>query len=78
MSEQEREEGDSESNIESQESSQGSKSSRKRKAYSVEKKLEAIDYANKYSKNSASKKFGVSRGSIQEWVGQEQSLRDAQ
>uniref|UniRef100_A0A915CR05 60S ribosomal protein L7a n=1 Tax=Ditylenchus dipsaci TaxID=166011 RepID=A0A915CR05_9BILA len=38
---------DSESNSESQEESQESKSSQKRKAYSIEKKLEAVDYAYK-------------------------------
>uniref|UniRef100_A0A915E1J7 Uncharacterized protein n=1 Tax=Ditylenchus dipsaci TaxID=166011 RepID=A0A915E1J7_9BILA len=43
----EQNDSDSESNSESQEESQESKSSRKRKAYSIEKKLEAVDYANK-------------------------------
>uniref|UniRef100_A0A915D5K1 EGF-like domain-containing protein n=1 Tax=Ditylenchus dipsaci TaxID=166011 RepID=A0A915D5K1_9BILA len=66
---------DSESNSESQEESQESKSSRKRKAYSIEKKLEAADYANKYSKSSASRKFGVGRTQIINWVNQEEKLR---
>uniref|UniRef100_A0A915ES37 HTH psq-type domain-containing protein n=1 Tax=Ditylenchus dipsaci TaxID=166011 RepID=A0A915ES37_9BILA len=69
---------DSESNSESQEESQESKSSRKRKAYSIEKKLEAVDYANKYSKSSASKKFGVGRTQIINWVNQEEKLRQEQ
>ena len=57
-------ESEGESNVESQES----KSSRKRKAYSIEKKLEAIDYAKKHkSKNSASKKFGIGRATEQDW-----------
>ena len=57
MSDHEREEAESELNEESQES----KSSRKRKAYLIKKKLEAVDYANKYSKSSAAKKFGIGR-----------------
>uniref|UniRef100_A0A915D704 HTH psq-type domain-containing protein n=1 Tax=Ditylenchus dipsaci TaxID=166011 RepID=A0A915D704_9BILA len=69
---------DSELNSESQEKSQESKSSRKRKAYSIEKKLEAVDYANKYSKSSASKKFGVGRTQIINWVNQEEKLRQEQ
>uniref|UniRef100_A0A915EGE9 Uncharacterized protein n=1 Tax=Ditylenchus dipsaci TaxID=166011 RepID=A0A915EGE9_9BILA len=51
MSDQEHEEAESESNVGSQEESQKCKLSRKRKAYSLEKKLEAIDYTKKYSKN---------------------------
>ena len=68
---------DSESNAESQEESQQSKS-RKRKAYTIEKKLEAVDYANKYSKYSAAKKFSVTPKMIRDWVGQEAVLRDSQ
>uniref|UniRef100_A0A915DPD3 Brinker DNA-binding domain-containing protein n=1 Tax=Ditylenchus dipsaci TaxID=166011 RepID=A0A915DPD3_9BILA len=71
MSDQEHEEAESESNVESQEESQKCKLSRKRKAYSLEKKLEAIDYTKKYSKNLAAKKFGVDRARVIEWVKQE-------
>uniref|UniRef100_A0A915CQH2 HTH psq-type domain-containing protein n=1 Tax=Ditylenchus dipsaci TaxID=166011 RepID=A0A915CQH2_9BILA len=54
----------------------GSNSSRKRKAYSIEKKLEAIDYAKKFkSKKAASDKFGISRSTVQDWVKQEEELR---
>uniref|UniRef100_A0A915D7F5 Brinker DNA-binding domain-containing protein n=1 Tax=Ditylenchus dipsaci TaxID=166011 RepID=A0A915D7F5_9BILA len=74
----EQNDSDSESNSESQEESQESKSSRKRKAYSIEKKLEAVDYANKYSKSSASKKFGVGRTQIINWVNHEEKLRQEQ
>uniref|UniRef100_A0A915D4H2 Brinker DNA-binding domain-containing protein n=1 Tax=Ditylenchus dipsaci TaxID=166011 RepID=A0A915D4H2_9BILA len=43
----------------------------KAQAYSLEKKLEAIDYTKKYSKNLAAKKFGVDRARVIEWVKQE-------
>lgn len=76
MSSHEQEEVESDSNAESQEESQESRSSRKRKAYSIAKKLEAVDYANKYSKKSAAKKFNVDRSSIIGWCKQEEALRE--
>uniref|UniRef100_A0A915CVN0 Brinker DNA-binding domain-containing protein n=1 Tax=Ditylenchus dipsaci TaxID=166011 RepID=A0A915CVN0_9BILA len=57
-------------------SEQDGSGSRKRKAYPTEKKLQAVDYANKYSKVSASRKFNVSRSRIQKWVKQEAELRE--
>uniref|UniRef100_A0A915E7M2 HTH CENPB-type domain-containing protein n=1 Tax=Ditylenchus dipsaci TaxID=166011 RepID=A0A915E7M2_9BILA len=44
-----------------------SKKARKLKSYTVAFKLEAIDHAKKVSVSSASKKFSVSRGCIQNW-----------
>uniref|UniRef100_A0A915E2Y6 HTH psq-type domain-containing protein n=1 Tax=Ditylenchus dipsaci TaxID=166011 RepID=A0A915E2Y6_9BILA len=68
--------GHEELEVESIVESQGSNSSRKRKAYSIEKKLEAIDYAKKFkSKKAASDKFGISRSTVQDWVKQEEELR---
>uniref|UniRef100_A0A915CYZ1 Uncharacterized protein n=1 Tax=Ditylenchus dipsaci TaxID=166011 RepID=A0A915CYZ1_9BILA len=59
MSDQDRSEDDSKSNPESQVSSQ--ESTRKRKAYTTDQKLGAVDYANKYSKISASKSSGCTK-----------------
>ena len=78
MSNQEREESGIESNVEDQELSQEFKSSRKRKAYSIEKKLEAVDYANNYSKLSAARRFTVSRCMVQQWVKNADELRQQQ
>ena len=78
MSDLEQEEVEFYSIAESQEESQESKSSRKRKAYSIEKKLNAVDYARKYSKHSAAKKFNVGRSLLQAWVKQENDLREQQ
>uniref|UniRef100_A0A914DJJ0 Brinker DNA-binding domain-containing protein n=1 Tax=Acrobeloides nanus TaxID=290746 RepID=A0A914DJJ0_9BILA len=74
MSDLEREESDgsnSESNIESQTST----SSLKRKAYSIDKKMEAVAYAKAHSKNAAANKFGVTRKMIREWCEQEHDLQ---
>jgi hypothetical protein len=37
-------------------------------AYSIEKKLEVVDYAKRYPNNSTVKKINVLRGSVQQWV----------
>uniref|UniRef100_A0A914ELT7 DDE-1 domain-containing protein n=1 Tax=Acrobeloides nanus TaxID=290746 RepID=A0A914ELT7_9BILA len=65
MSDLEREESDG-SNSESNVESQTSTPSRKRKAYSIDKKLEAVAYAKAHSKNAAANKFGVTRKMIRE------------
>lgn len=49
---------------------------RKRKAYSKEFKLEAVQHAREVSKHAAATKFGVSRGTIQQWVKQEKDLNE--
>uniref|UniRef100_A0A915EHG1 DDE Tnp4 domain-containing protein n=1 Tax=Ditylenchus dipsaci TaxID=166011 RepID=A0A915EHG1_9BILA len=49
--------------------------SRKHKAYSSEWKLQVIKCANQVSKKAASKKFNISRGSVQDWVEQENKLK---
>ena len=54
---------------------QQTNSSRKRKAYSMETKLEAVE---RYFKISASRKINVHRKMIQKWVEQEKNLRDSQ
>uniref|UniRef100_A0A915DFU0 Brinker DNA-binding domain-containing protein n=1 Tax=Ditylenchus dipsaci TaxID=166011 RepID=A0A915DFU0_9BILA len=51
------------------------KTARELKSYTVAFKLKAIDHANKVSVSSASKKFSVSRGCIQNWKKQENQLR---
>uniref|UniRef100_A0A915DGV4 Uncharacterized protein n=1 Tax=Ditylenchus dipsaci TaxID=166011 RepID=A0A915DGV4_9BILA len=47
-------------------SEQDGSGSRKRKAYPTEKKLQAVDYANKYSKVSASRKFNFTWSKLPE------------
>uniref|UniRef100_A0A915EHB6 HTH psq-type domain-containing protein n=1 Tax=Ditylenchus dipsaci TaxID=166011 RepID=A0A915EHB6_9BILA len=60
--------GQSDCDSVSEDEIQVSKSSRKRKAHSIKAKLEVVDYAEKYSKNAASKKFGIGRTSVRKWV----------
>jgi hypothetical protein len=50
------------------------KGSRKRKAYTVAFKLEAIKYAKQVSTHKASEKYNVHRKCIQTWTGQEKKL----
>jgi hypothetical protein len=44
------------------------KNSRKRKAYTIGFKLEAVKFAKQISNHSASKKFNVTRSRVQEWM----------
>ncbi|KAI1726207.1 brinker DNA-binding domain-containing protein [Ditylenchus destructor] len=49
---------------------------KKRNSYTIDYKLEAIDYAKKQSSiNSASKHFNVDRKCIRKWMAQEEQLR---
>jgi hypothetical protein len=50
------------------------KASRKRKAYTVGFKLEAIKYAKTASIHKASGKFNVDRTNIRNWISQEKKL----
>lgn len=55
---------------------EGTSKDRKRKrGYTTAKKLEAVEYAKKFSKRAAGKKFNVHRKRIQEWCRQEPQLR---
>ena len=52
-----------------------SSSSKKRKAYTVDKKLEIVGYAKeKKSINAASKHYNVDRASVRDWM-KESSIR---
>uniref|UniRef100_A0A915ME94 HTH CENPB-type domain-containing protein n=1 Tax=Meloidogyne javanica TaxID=6303 RepID=A0A915ME94_MELJA len=49
--------------------------SRKRKSYSLSKKLEVIEYAKKNSKLVAAKRYGIDRKCIIDWVRKEEKLK---
>uniref|UniRef100_A0A914MXF0 Brinker DNA-binding domain-containing protein n=3 Tax=Meloidogyne TaxID=189290 RepID=A0A914MXF0_MELIC len=51
-------------------------SSRVKKAYSIEKKIEVIEFAKKNSNHAAARRFGVSRSSVIDWRAQEGKLRE--
>ena len=48
---------------------------RKRYAYSIERKIEILDFAKQTSIIAASKHFKVDRNSVRDWRKQEQDLR---
>uniref|UniRef100_A0A915M057 HTH CENPB-type domain-containing protein n=1 Tax=Meloidogyne javanica TaxID=6303 RepID=A0A915M057_MELJA len=48
---------------------------RKRKSYSLNKKLEVIEYAKKNSKMAAAKRYGIDRRCIIDWFKQEEKLK---
>ena len=50
------------------------KTPQKLKAYSAEFKLKVVKHAREISKHSASRKFGISRSCVQDWVKQEAKL----
>nr|CAD2183528.1 unnamed protein product [Meloidogyne enterolobii] len=52
-----------------------SKNKKCRRSYSLKQKLEAIEFARSNSISSTSRKFGVLRGSLQNWIKQEKELR---
>nr|CAD2190978.1 unnamed protein product [Meloidogyne enterolobii] len=52
-------------------------SSRVKKAYSIEKKIEVIEFAKKNSNHAAARRFGVSRSSVIDWRAQEGKLRES-
>jgi hypothetical protein len=47
----------------------------KRGCYSIKRKLEVVDFAKKYSKHAASKKFSLDRKMIRRWIDDEEKLR---
>ena len=49
--------------------------SRKRKSYSLSKKLEVIDYAKKNSKTAAAERYGIDRRCIINWARKEEKLK---
>ena len=49
--------------------------SRKRKSYSLSKKLEVIEYAKKNSKLAAAERYGIDRKCIIDWVRKEEKLK---
>ncbi|KAI1699595.1 tc5 transposase DNA-binding domain-containing protein [Ditylenchus destructor] len=59
---------------ESEESFEGSKSSSKRKAYTVEFKLQVVDFAKKSSNHAAANKYKVDRKCVKRWRKNEVSL----
>ena len=48
---------------------------RKRKAYSLSKKLEVIEYAKKNSKTAAAKRYGIDRRCIIDWFRKEEKIK---
>jgi hypothetical protein len=48
---------------------------KEKNCYSVDKKLEAVEYAKKHSVKATARYFDVARSRIQEWKSQEAALR---
>jgi hypothetical protein len=54
---------------------EGPLNKKKKNCYSIDKKLEAIDYAKKHSMHETARHFKVDRKRIREWISQEGPLR---
>ncbi|KAL3118388.1 hypothetical protein niasHT_001024 [Heterodera trifolii] len=52
-----------------------SQTKRKRRAYSIQEKVEILDFAKKSSIHAASRHFGIDRKMVREWKKQEANLR---
>ncbi|KAL3122220.1 hypothetical protein niasHT_002100 [Heterodera trifolii] len=48
---------------------------RKRRAYSIQEKVEILDFAKKSSIHAASRHFGIDRNTVRDWKKQEANLR---
>uniref|UniRef100_A0A1I8AXZ5 HTH CENPB-type domain-containing protein n=1 Tax=Meloidogyne hapla TaxID=6305 RepID=A0A1I8AXZ5_MELHA len=65
---------DEEIDVETLSNGEGPSEKKARHSYTVEKKLEVIQFAKKYGNNVAHKRFGVCRGSVIQWIKQEESF----
>ncbi|KAL3095159.1 hypothetical protein niasHT_025452 [Heterodera trifolii] len=52
-----------------------SQTKRKRRAYSIQEKVEILDFAKKSSIHAASRHFGIDRNTVRDWKKQEANLR---
>jgi len=52
-----------------------SKPKKCRRSFSLKQKIEAIEFARSNSISSTSRKFGIIRGSLRNWIKQEKELR---
>ena len=64
-----------EQDVEPEEENQAPPKKISRNSYTIEKKLEIIQYAHNHSKRAASKKFRVDRSCIIDWSKNEKKLK---
>ena len=67
-----------EQDVEQEEENQASPKKKSRNSYTIEKKLEIIQYAQDHSKLAASMKFRVDRRCVSDWTKNEEKLKALQ
>lgn len=57
-------------------SSSNERAPKKRRSFTIDKKLEVVEYAKGTSRNAASRKYGIARHCVSQWMKTEKELEE--